>query len=225
RTFHFEGDPSDIFGSSGGGDASSFFDMFFNQDTTGEGNTNSRTRRQASHKGQDIEAEMPVTLLEAYQGSQRTFELNGKKMRVTIKPGVYDGQRLKIKNKGYPGFNGGLAGDLYIILRVQPDFRFHRNVDHLIYTADVDLYTTLLGGKIEVPTMTGAALLTVPKESETGKTLRLKGKGMPNYKNPAKFGDLMIKLNVQLPKNLSEEEETLLKKLKAIRVFEKEEVS
>jgi curved DNA-binding protein len=226
RTYHFEGDPADIFGRGGGGDASSFFDMFFKQGyESGGGNTHSRTRRQASFKGQDIEAEMPVTLLEAYQGSKRIFELNGKKMRVSINPGVYDGQRLKIKGKGYPGVNGGPAGDLYIILRVQPDFRFHRNVDHLIYTADVDLYTAILGGKITVPTMTGAASLTVPKESETGVTLRLKGKGMPNYKVPTKFGDLLVKLNVKFPKKLSPEEEALFEKLREIREPKHEKVS
>jgi curved DNA-binding protein len=160
---------------------------------------------------------MPITLLEAYQGSKRTFELNGKKMRITIKPGAYEGQRLRLKGKGRLGANGGAAGDLFIILKVQADNRFQRDGDDLIYKAEVDLYTAILGGKIEVPTMTGSVKMPIPKGSETGKTLRLKGKGMPKYKKPKEHGHLLVKLNVSLPKNLTKEEEELFQKLQAIR--------
>lgn len=209
RTFTFEGDPSDFFGGSG---HSSFFDMFF-----GEGGGRRAGGRQSVFRGRDIEAEMPVTFLEAYQGSKRTFELNGKKMRITINPGAYDGHRLLLKGKGHPGSNGGNAGDLYIVLKVQPEARFQRKGDNLIYTANIDLYTAILGGKIDVQTMTGKVIMAVPKGSETGKTLRLKGKGMPKYGKPDQYGDLLVKLNVSLPKNLTKEEEALFEKLKTIR--------
>ena len=211
HTFTFEGDASDFFGSSG---HSSFFDMFFGQ---GAGAQTRQGRRKRAFKGQDLEAEMAITLLEAYQGSKRTFDLHGKKMRITIKPGAYDGQRLRLKGKGQPGANGGSPGDLYIILKVQPEARFQRKGDDLIYTANVDLYTAVLGGKIEVPTMDYPVKMTIPKGSESGKTLRLKGKGMPKYKNPTEHGNLLVKLNVSLPKNLTAEEEELFKKLRAIR--------
>lgn len=209
RAFTFEGDPSDFFGGSG---HSSFFDMFFD-----EGGGRRQGGRQAVFRGRDMEAEMPITLLEAYQGSKRTFELNGKKMRITIKSGAFGGQRLRLKGKGQPGANGGDAGDLYIILKVQPDARFQRKGDNLIYTANIDLYTAILGGKIDVQTMTGIVKTAVPKGSETGKTLRLIGKGMPRYSKSGQYGDLLVKLNVALPKNLTEEEEALFEKLKTIR--------
>ena len=220
QTFYFEGDPSEFFGTGGGGSGfSSFFDMFFGGGAgPGAGTMGGRSRRrQPAFKGQDVEAEMPITLLEAYKGSKRTFELNGKKMRITIKPGARDGQRLRLKGKGQPGIGGGPAGDLYIVLRVQPDHRFQRQGDNLLYQANVDLYTALLGGKIEVPTMTGSVKLTVPKGSDTGKTLRLKGKGMPKYAKHNEHGDLLVKLRVVLPKNLTPEEEELFRKLRAIR--------
>jgi len=211
QSFTFEGNPSDFFG---GGDHSSFFEMFFG----GEGGQGfGRGRQQSAFQGQSIEAEMPITLLEAYEGSKRTFELNGNKMRISIKPGAYDGQRLRIKGKGYPGSNGGKPGDLFIILKVQPDHRFQRKGNDLIINADINLYTAILGGKIEVPTITGPVILPIPKGSSTGKTLRLKGKGMPKYKNPKVYGNLLIKLNIVMPKNITKEEEALFLKLQAIR--------
>ena len=212
QTFTFEGDPSEFFGNSG---HSSFFDMFFGaggqESFSGQGQG-----RQRAFKGQSIEAEMPITLQEAYEGSKRTFELNGKKMRITIKRGAYDGQRLRLKGKGQEGANGGVAGDLFIILKVQPDLRFRRSGDDLIYKANVDLYTAVLGGTIEVPTMGGSVKMPIPKGSETGKTLRLKGKGMPKYGKEKEHGHLLIKLNVTLPKELTAEQEELFTKLQAM---------
>ena len=204
QSYYFEGDPSEFFGRGGSG-FSSFFETFFNQ-----------RGGQMPYKGQDIEAELPITLLEAYQGSQRTFELNGQKLRISIKAGAYEGQRLRLKGKGSPGQQGGTAGDLYIILKVQPDIRFQRKNNNLIYSKNVDLYTAILGGKIKVPTMTGSVNMTLPKGTESGKILRLKGKGMPIYNKEGQYGDLLVKLTVQIPKNLSKEEEELFLKLKAL---------
>ncbi|MFT4534513.1 MAG: curved DNA-binding protein [Saprospiraceae bacterium] len=212
QSYTFEGDPSEFFG---GGGHSSFFDMFFGEGR-GQGFSGGQ-RGQRSLNGQSIEAEMPMTLLEAYEGSKRTFELNGKKMRITIKPGSYDGQRVRIKGKGHPGANGGAPGDLFIIYKTTPDHRFQRKGNDLIYSVDVDLYTAILGGKIEVPTMTSTLKAPIAKGSETGKVLRLKGKGMPIYGKEKQFGNLLVKLNVIMPKNLSSEEEELFKQLDEIR--------
>lgn len=218
QTYTYEGDPSDIFGE---GDHSAFFDMFFG----GREGFSNQGRGQRKHKGQSIEAEMNITLLEAYQGVKRTFELNGKKMRITIKPGAYSGQRLKLKGKGQPGSNGGSSGDLFIILKVKNDGRFQRQGDDLMYTQDVDLYTAILGGTIEVPTMTGTVKMPIPKESETGKVLRLKGKGMPKYNKAKQFGHLLIKLNVSLPKELTKAEQELFLKLQGLRIKQTEAIS
>ena len=112
---------------------------------------------------------------------------------------------------------GGEAGDLFIVLKVQPHHLFQRVGDDLTYTAQVDLYTAVLGGKIEVNTMTGLVKMPIPKGSETGKVLRLKGKGMPMYGKTKEYGNLLVKLKVVIPKDLSAEEEALFQKLKAIR--------
>jgi curved DNA-binding protein len=137
-------------------------------------------------------------------------------MRITIKPGAYDGQRLRLKGKGPAGINGGPAGDLYIILKVQPDIRFQRDGDQLIREETIDLYTAVLGGAIAVPTMTGTVKVTVPPGSNTGKVLRLRAKGMPRYGKDS-YGDLLVKLKVSLPENLTAEEEKLFRTLRDLR--------
>ncbi len=215
NTYYYEGDPSDFFGGQGSeGDFSSFFEQFFGGRASGGAGFGGRQQRSSRQSaGGDIEAELPITLLDAYQGGKRTFELNGQKLRITIKPGAYDGLKLKIKGKGRPGVNGGPKGDLYIKLRIQPDPRFERKGNDLWVTKTVDLYTAILGGKIEVPTLSGSVKMNIPKGTDNGKTLRLKGKGMPIYGTQS-FGDLLVKIQVALPKNLSAEEEELFKKLR-----------
>lgn len=213
QTFYYEGDPSEFFGGGGSG-FSSFFDMFFGGG--GQQGFSGRSRRsQHGFSGGDIQAELPITLLESYQGSKRTFELSGQKLRITIKPGSYDGQQLKIKGKGQPGANGGKSGDLYIVLRVENDPRFQRKGNDLAINKTIDLYTALLGGKIEILTLTGSVNMSVPKGTQSGKTLRLKGKGMPIYDSNS-YGDLLVEIQVEIPKNLSKEEEELFKKLRQI---------
>lgn len=204
----YQGDASRYFRQDGsqGEDFSSFFDTFFG----------GRAGR-AAYAGGHTKAEMPITLMEAYEGSTRTFEIHNEKLRITIKPGSYDGQQLKIKRKGQPGTEGQNRGDLYIILKVQEDARFGRKGNDLIYVAQVDLYTAILGNKIEVPTLTGKVNVSIPKLSETGKTLRLKGKGMPKYGKPSTHGDLMVKLQVNLPQALTEEEESIFTQLRELK--------
>jgi curved DNA-binding protein len=210
RSYSFEGDPNTFYGGSGHSD---FFEAFFGRGGfDGFANAGAGGRR---NRGQDIEAELPITLLEAYKGSKRSFELNGNKMRISIKPGAYDGQRLKIKGKGH-GVGNGEPGDLYIVLRVQRDNRFERKGDDLIYKKDIDLYTAILGDKIEVPTLTGSVKVNVPGGIETGHRLRLKGKGMPKRKKEGEYGSLIVELKIKMPQNLTGEERALFEKLKKI---------
>jgi curved DNA-binding protein len=143
--------------------------------------------------------------------------VNGQKLRATIKPGAYNGQELRIRGKGGQGFNGGTPGDIYIKLKIIPDSNYELKGNDLIYKANVDLYTAVLGGKIEVNTFAGKLSLNVPKGSQPGSKLRLKGKGMPVFNKPGSSGDLYIQLNVSIPQNLSEEEINLFKKLKGLR--------
>ena len=222
--FHFEGDPSMFFGGSPRGRTgfSSFFERFFGE-STADPFQQPFARQAGSGKGQDIQSELPITLLEAYQGSKRTFQIHNHKLRITIKPGSKSGQRLKIKGKGHPGQQGGPAGDLFIKLKVLPDHRFTRKGDQLIYKQKIDLFTAVLGGEIRVPTMTGSVKLKIPAGSQPGQTLRLKGKGMPLYDSPDNYGDLLVNVEISIPKDLSAKELDLFHQLKSMR--NKEEFS
>jgi len=219
RQYANQGGGSHQFQGQGGSseDFSSFFEAFFGGGRSNPFGGNAGGRRQATFTGGNIQAELPITLLEAYQGSKRTFEINNEKLRITIKPGSYESLQLKVKGKGQPGVNGGTRGDLYIVLAIQPDFNFQRKGDNLMYEAKVDIYTAILGGKIEIPTMSSPVKMTIPEGVDIEKTLRLKGKGMPKYKTPKQYGDLLVKLKIDLPKKLTQEEKDLFEKLKAIR--------
>ncbi len=214
QTFYFEGDPSEFFGGGGSG-FSSFFEQFFGGGSQ-FGAGGQRRSGQRAFKGRDLQAEMEISLEEAYHGGSRIFELHGEKLRIKIKPGAYNGQALRIKGKGNPGAGGGPSGDLYLALKVRPHPVFTREGDDLILHHDVDLYTAVLGGKTEVKTMTGPVKITVPKGTASGETLRLKGKGMPKYNAPSQHGDLLVKVHVAIPKKLSKEQEELFEKLRKL---------
>lgn len=205
--FRFEGDLNDLFGDAGG--FSDFFKSFF-----GGGG-----QRSASHatKGQDYRAEANITLEEAFHGTSRLIELNGQKLRIRIKPGIQSGQLLRIKGKGAPGFQGGPAGDLLINVQIDRHPIYKREENDLYKDVKVDLYTAVLGGKIDVETLKGKVKVNVPKGTGNGKLLRIKNMGMPHYDRPAQFGHLYIRIEVEIPKNLSSEEIALFKKLQSLR--------
>lgn len=221
RTFYFEGDPSEFFGQgSGRSGFSDFFEAFFGRGFGGgfeETYTGGRGRRQRRQpQGQDIQAELPVTLEEAYHGRAKVFEISGQKLRIQIKPGAYDGQKLKLKGKGQ-ALPGGRPGDLYLILRIKPHSEFERDGDNLMYEHQLDLFTAVLGGKETIPTLNGPVNITVKPGTDPGKVLRLRGKGMPKYNQPGQKGDLLVTINVKLPKDLSEEERQLFERLRSMR--------
>lgn len=202
-------------GFSGGDFEGEDFSDFFQSMFGGQGFGRS-TRGSASgkFKGQDVYAELNLNLQDAATTHQQTFEINGKKVRITIPAGVYDGQQIKLRGYGNPGFNGGPNGDLYITFNIAPDSRFERIGDDLRTKVSVDLYTAILGGDIKVETLQGAVNLKVKPETQNGTTVRLKGKGFPVYKKEGQYGDLFVTYDVKLPTNLSAEQKEIFEKLK-----------
>lgn len=206
----FEGD-ADMFG----GGFSEFFQQFFG----GGGGFGQQTRGGRGHapKGQDLEAEMEITLHEAFHGASRLLNLHNQQLRITTKPGVADGQVLRIKGKGTQVGGGGTPGDLYIKVFVKPDPKFERKGNDLHTIAPIDLYTAILGGDAHVRTLTGELKLKIPAGTQNDKTLRLRGKGMPVYGKPDQHGDLYVKITVELPTHLSNEEKELFQKLRDLQ--------
>ncbi len=211
------------FSSAGGagadmGDFSDFFrSMFGGSGFSGSSFGGSSGRRTRSMKGQDYQAELHLPLRHVYTDSQQMLNVNGKKIRITIPAGIKDGQVIKLKGKGGPGLNGGPAGDLYITIFVDKDPVFERRNNDLYINQEVDLYDAILGGEIYINTLAGKIKVKVKPGMQNGNTLRLKGKGFPVYKKPGHFGDLYVKLNVKLPKHLTDKEKELFNQLRNLR--------
>ncbi|MBJ6143266.1 DnaJ C-terminal domain-containing protein [Hymenobacter sp. BT559] len=208
------------FGGFGGGasfeegeDFSDFFSSLFG----GMGGGASGGRNTRPGAGQDYQAELELTLEEAYHGGPRTITVNGKNLRITIHPGVADGQTIRLRDQGGPGRNGGPNGSLLITFRISPDARYVRTGDDLTQDVPVSLYRALLGGSQTVETLSGAVKINIKPESTNGTRLRLRGKGFPVYRQEGKFGDLYLRLNVQLPQNLTDQEKDLIKQLAQLR--------
>lgn len=196
-----------------GEDFSDFFQSMFGGSGGGFGR-NSRGSSSGKFKGQDVHAELNLNLKDAAETHPQTFEINGKKVRITIPAGVYDGQQIKLKGHGSPGFNGGPSGDLYITFNIPADADFERIGDDLKTKVSIDLYTAVLGGDVKVNTLNGSVSLKVKPETQNGTTVRLKGKGFPVYKKEGQSGDLFVTYEVKLPTHLTDKQKELFEQLK-----------
>jgi curved DNA-binding protein len=190
-----------------GGDFSDFFQSMFG------GAGGSGRGRQARYRGQDLNAELQLSLRDAATTHKQTLTVNGKNIRITIPAGVENGQTIKIGGHGSAGVNGGPAGDLYITFRIADDPHFKRRGADLLATIPLNLYTAILGGEITADTLTGQVKVKVKPETPNGTQVKLKGKGFPIYKKDGEFGDLYLTYQVQLPTNLTDEQKELFTKL------------
>lgn len=174
-------------------------------------------QRQQAFKGADYKAELHLTLEEAYEGSTQKLQLNNQTLQIKIRPGIKDGQILRMKGKGGKGSAPGQEGDIYITTHVMEHSYFIRKDNDLHCTINVDLYTAILGGQTVVKTLRSPIKISIGKETDNGKILRLKGMGMPIYNATNQFGDLYVKIQVKLPKNLSAREIELFKELSTLK--------
>ena len=204
-------------GDFGGGDFSDFFESMFGGGGFSQGGNFSGGGRQVKFRGQDFNAELRLQLRDAYTTNKQTLTVNGKNIRITIPAGIENGQTIKISGHGGPGRNGGPKGDLYITFAIENNTNFKREGSHLYKNVDLDLYTALLGGDLTIDTFNGKAKLKIKPETQTGTTVKLKGKGFPKYKKEGQFGDLFITFSVKTPTNLSSEEKALFKQLASLK--------
>lgn len=201
------GDLNEILGGLGG--FSDFFQAIFGGAPQGSWHT-------APRQGQDYEQEVEITLEEAFRGTTRVLSKDGRRLEVKIPPGVATGSRVRIAGEGGEGYGGG-KGDFYLRVKVAPHPRFRREGDDLHIELPVDLYTSLLGGEVRVPTLKGDIMLKIPPETQSGKAFRLQGQGMPHLKDSQKRGDLYVKVQVRLPQKLTPRERGLFEELKGLR--------
>jgi DnaJ-class molecular chaperone len=168
-------------------------------------------RARANRRGQDLRYSLPIDFAESITGANKRLTLpDGGTLDVTIPPGLVDGQILRLRGKGAPGTGEGGSGDALIEVEVLPDRRFTREGDDISLELPISLSEAVLGGRIRVPTPTGDVTMAVPKGSNTGTIMRLKGKGAP--RRGGGHGDQFAKLKVVLPKGPDPELEAFVSK-------------
>jgi curved DNA-binding protein len=208
------GDFGDLFGDAGLGDFSDFFRSIFGGRANMGSATTSSTR--TPRKPQAFQQDVTITLLEAFQGTTRRIEINGRQKEVIIPPGAKTGTKVRVSEAISTSPNSPKS-DLYLVIKVADDSRYQRKKNNLYTDLEVDLLTAVLGGEIKVPTLKGTVVLSIPAGTQQGQNFRLSGRGMPELKNPKKFGDLYVKIMVKIPKNLSAKEKELFSELRQLK--------
>jgi curved DNA-binding protein len=192
----------------GEGEFSDFFETLF-----GPRVTSLRTR------GADHEAELELPLEEAAAGGPLQVSLeDGRRFTVNLPAGVRDGQRIRLAGRGGPGIGGGPSGDLYLRIRLRPHSRFRLEDGNLQVDVPVTPWEAALGATIEVPTLTGSARVKLPPGSSSGRRLRVRGQGWPQ--GDGRRGDLYARVQIAVPKQLSQRERELLEELAATSSFD-----
>lgn len=195
-----------------GGNFSEFFEKIFGFDFGSFGRT--RQTKTKIHTN-DINYELHISLEEAFKGTSKIIEIEGKKVELKIKPGIVDGQILRIPLQNVLG--SSYTGDLLVTVRVLPHKKVERKGDDLYVDVPIDIFKLILGGESKIRTFGGLIKFKIPPRSQNGTILRLKGQGMPKYNNPNERGDLFLKLVAKIPDNLSEKELELIKELQQSR--------
>lgn len=205
------------FGQQGAGGASPFEDIFESlfggfggRTTRGPGAASGAT----AQKGEDITQEVTISLQEAYEGTSRYLMKDGHRVKVSIPAGADNGTKVRLSGQGEPSIFGGEPGDLYLIVRVQPDSKFERNSADLTVNVEVDVFTAMLGGEVRVPTMERDVKLRIPPGTQSGQKLRLSGKGMPKLKKKGENGDLFARVQITVPRKLTDEQRDLVERLR-----------
>lgn len=160
--------------------------------------------------GEDVETELKIPFLKAVQGGDIDVEISGrdsKRLSIKIPPGVHDGARLRLAGKGRVSPTGGQAGDLIVLVRVEPHPTFTRQGHDIYVEVPVSIGEAVLGASIDVPTLDGTILVTVPPGTSSGQKLRLRGKGVTHREGR---GDQYVLVKVVVPKTIDDESRKLI---------------
>jgi len=196
-----------------------FQSMFFDQNEMFGGssfNPGANRRSRETPKGIDYRSVLKVNLEDTLKDQVQVLEVAGKKIRIKIPAGIQHDQSIKIKGQGGQQTPGGPTGDLFIHFEIAPHHKFKTEGHNLLGNYDLDLYTAILGGEIDIPALNGNVKVKVKPGTQPGSKVRLKGLGIPHYKSDGK-GDLIITYQITIPQSLNEEELMLFRKLKEIR--------
>ena len=227
QEFHFEGGNmddmfGDIFGNmfhggAGSGRSGSFHSSGF---TGGAGGSvfagfgvQSGYGRQASYKGEDLHADITVSFDEAAFGCDKMLHIQTadgtggvQSLSVHIPAGIDDGKSVRLRGKGHPGFGGGENGDLLLKVHIAPKAGYERKGMDVYTTANIPFTTAVFGGEASFPTLYGNVVCKVPAGTQSGKKIRLRGKGIVSMKDPKVHGDQYVTIQIQVPTTLTAEQ-------------------
>jgi len=201
------------------GDFSDFFESIFGQ----HAGAGSHRHANVNRRGQDIHSKVELTLEEAYTGCEKMLhvqeprhhpqtgqvEVKVRNLKVKIPAGTTNGQHIRLAKQGGAGINGGDNGDLYLEVHILPNQRYHVDGKNLYLNCPITPWEAALGTQIEIPTLSGKVNMKIPANSQSGKKLRLKGRGLPGKT----AGDLIITLNIVIPEPKNDEDKALYKKM------------
>ncbi len=213
------GDLEDILGGAGLGGFSEFFRRIFGgipTEGTGYPGSGWSTRTAVRPQRQTFEQPVTISLLEAYQGTTRRIEVDGRRLEVKIPPGARTNTKIRVAD-AIPTASQGIKGDLYLVVNVANDHRFERKGNHLYTDVTLDLFKAVLGGEVTLPTLSGNVLLKVPPGTQPGQTFRLAGRGMPHLRKPTQHGDLFVRIRVKIPQNLTQHQRELFEEISKMK--------
>ena len=178
-------------GTGGGFDFESIFGQVFGNQARG--------RKRGPLAGGDLASSMQVSLDEAVKGSERAFQVNGKRLTVKVPAGVSTGSKIRLQGQGEPGERGGPSGDLFLEIEVLPHPLVRREGDDLYLDLPVTVREAMYGAEVKVPTFSGSGTIAIKPGTQSGLKIRLKGKGVPSLTAGGAAGDLYLVVQVKVP--------------------------
>mgnify|MGYP002610217881 CR=1 FL=1 len=213
----------DIFGNMFHGQSGSQSGSFGGQGFHSQSGFGGFGGRSTQAKGSDLHSEVSVSFEEAAFGCDRVMRLsdpsgNGvtQTLKVHVPAGIEDGKNIRLKGKGNPGFNGGPAGDLFLKVNVASKPGFERKGMDIYTTANIPFTTAVFGGEAKVTTLYGDVICKIPEGTQSGRKIRLKGKGIVSMKDSAVHGNQYVTVQIQVPQNLSPEAKEKLREFQQV---------
>lgn len=198
------GDFGDIFGG---------FSDFFSAIFGGMPVSGGRPQYRQQARPQNIEQKVQISLEEAFHGTQRVFQVNDRRIEVKIPAGAKTGTKVRVAGAA-PSAASSQQADLYLVIEVLPNARYKLSGSELTTEVKVDLLTAVLGGSVKVPTLSGDVSLSIPSGTQPGQKFRLAGRGMPMLRSAQTHGDMIVVVNVEIPRKLSEKQRKLFEEMK-----------
>ena len=192
----------DLFG--GEGSFSDFFSAIF-----GGMNIGQAVRGRSSRRTPSFQQPVSISLKEAYNGTTRTLQIGNRRVEVKLPAGARTGTKVRVAGVGQ-ATAGSAPSDLYLVLDVAEDPLLEREGDDLHTRVTIDVFKAMLGGEVEVRTLVSKVLLTIPPGTQPEQVFRVAGRGMPRLKSPAIKGDLYVCVKVQIPRQMSARQKSLL---------------